>query len=255
MGNAEDIRTLAQDIAGSYDARVKAYDARVKEIGGIKKETDRLLKDFRTAHKEMADTLSDTLAKSKEAIAKGEKVRLAEFKPMIQGIRDRIDETKDRVGEIKDEAHKLLTDFSKSHAEMSSKLRASLSKEVKIIKKDTADLLRGFHTANEALAKEWKNLTVLMEKKRAGKEIRPKVVEAKPKVAKPLVVKPPLKEVPVVESLEAKVLGIIKETPGISLSEIGEVLGIHFVRVGGIAKTLVEQGKVRKEEKNYYPVG
>lgn len=221
MGMADDMRNLAEGIGSSYDTRIAA-------IAGIEKETERLLKDFRSAHKDMADTLRDTLEK-------GEKVRLAEFKPMMQGISD-------RVGEIKDDTEKLLIEGEdnrlKAFRDMDKDIKASVAR----IEKETKHLLNEYATANEAMAKEWSNLSILMEKKRTGK-----VLEAKPKVAKPKAAKRPVEE-----NMEDRILSIVEDRPGVTLKEIADSLGMHFVRISANAKSLVEKGKLRKEKSSYY---
>ncbi|MDI6839630.1 MAG: hypothetical protein QMD71_02045 [bacterium] len=106
-------------------------------------------------------------------------------------------------------------------------------------KKGVADLIQGFRADNEAAAKEWRNLRTLMARTKAGK-----VVGVKPKVAKP--------PVPEAVGIEDRILDVVKNRPGITLKEIGDALGLHFVRIAADTKSLVESGKLRKEGKLYY---
>lgn len=55
-------------------------------------------------------------------------------------------------------------------------------------------------------------------------------------------------------TLEEKFLKLVNETPGITLVEASKVLGVVRIRLGNIVKTLIEEGRIRKEEKLYFPV-
>ena len=55
-------------------------------------------------------------------------------------------------------------------------------------------------------------------------------------------------------NLEEKLLSIINQHPdGITLSDVAKELGIVTIVLGKAAKVLLEQGKIRKEEKIYFP--
>ncbi len=70
---------------------------------------------------------------------------------------------------------------------------------------------------------------------------------------------PPKAEVPVAKEempdLEARLLAMITLHPeGIGLTEVAEKFGVVPVVLGRASKGLVEKGKIRKEEKIYFPV-
>lgn len=57
------------------------------------------------------------------------------------------------------------------------------------------------------------------------------------------------------EGVEARVLELVRAHPeGIALVEMESALGIARVRLGNVVRRLVEQGKLRREERTYYPV-
>jgi hypothetical protein len=55
--------------------------------------------------------------------------------------------------------------------------------------------------------------------------------------------------------LKEKLLSIVNQhIGGITLSEAAETLGLATIALGKAAKALLEQGKIRKEEKIYFPI-
>jgi DNA-binding MarR family transcriptional regulator len=67
-------------------------------------------------------------------------------------------------------------------------------------------------------------------------------------------VKPPVakEEIP---DLEAKLLAIINEHPkGITLAEVAERLDVAPVVLSRASRSLLDKGRIRREEKLYFPV-
>ncbi len=126
MGIADDIKNLGEDIAGSYDMRVKA-------IGVLVKDTHKMLKGFRREHKEMAGNLRGELAK-------GEADRLKAFKSMMADIQK-------GVKEIETYVENKLKEFSDAHKEMADKLRSDLEKGEKGRLKDFKSMMTGIKKA------------------------------------------------------------------------------------------------------------
>jgi len=246
MGIADDIKNLGEDIAGSYDMRVKA-------IGVLVKDTHKMLKGFRREHKEMAGNL-------KGGLEQGEADRLKAFKSMMADIQE-------GVREIETYVENKLKEFSDAHAEMSGELKKELAKYVDDMVKATkrlmrdiqarqkernaevADLLEAFKTEREKMAANWQALTATMAKKRG---IMPEV-EAEAKVRP---VKEAIKEEVSPEmKLEKKVLKFIEKHPdGVKVGDMEEALGVARTRLGIIAKRLLEEGKVSKEGNMYFPL-
>ena len=114
MEMAEDMKNLAEDIAASYDVRVKA-------LGQLVTDTHEMLDRFSKEQKEMAAALKD-------ALAKGESVRKEDFQKMLNDIRIR---QKERKREIDD----LLKGFREEQGRMASewrKLTATMEKKKRI---------------------------------------------------------------------------------------------------------------------------
>ena len=78
-----------------------------------------------------------------------------------------------------------------------------------------------------------------------------KETPVKPVKAEAVVVPP----APEPKTLEEKVLNYINKHPkGVKISEMEVPLGQSRMRIGFIAKTLLDQGKVLKLDNIYYPV-
>lgn len=95
----------------------------------------------------------------------------------------------------------------------------------------------------------WQDLTQTMRAKRAGVKARRKPAPVETGEEKGIVAEE------VAPDLEAKLLAAIAERPnGITLTEIAESLGVVPIVLGRASKSLLDKGKVRKEDKSYFPV-
>ena len=239
-------------------------------VNELSNSVGNMIEGIQKGHKEMADKL-------KADLAKGEEERLKDFKTMMADIQK-------AVKEIETYVKNKLKEFSDTHADMSEELKKELAKYVNDLVNTTkklmannkklmgniqarqkernaevADLLEAFKTEREKMAANWQALTAKMAKRRG---IMPKV-EAEVKV-RPVeeAIEEAVEEVEVEEappeislSLEDRVLEFIERHPeGIRVGDMEEPLGVPRMRLGVIAKTLLKEGKVRKEEKMYFPL-
>jgi hypothetical protein len=178
------------------------------------------------------------------------------MKEMNQGISSSYQDRVERVEEIKEEgkqtrvaAQNLMKEFQRTRKKAGIQLRKDLAKEtaqrkseVNKIKQDAQRTIKGFRTQRKS--------TRAKQKKELTKSEQPK---AKPPVSDEKV------ELPVAgeeaTDLEAKLLAAINEHPnGITLTEIAENLGVVPIVLGRASKSLVESGKIFKEDKLYFPV-
>jgi len=287
MGTANDIKKLGEDIVADYDVRVKA-------IGVLVKDTHKMLKGFQAEHKEMATNLRGELAKGEEKRLKDFRATMAEIKKfvadMVEVTAKLMEQIRKEQGERNKAVADLLEKFAKDHEVMAAELKQSLAKgetdrledfkemmkgiqkyvadvvkETKRLmdeirarqderNKEVLDLLQEFQTEREKMAANWQALTVKMAKKRG---IMPKM-EAEVKVRP---VKEAIKEVIEEEEvtpdmdLDEKMLQFIKKHPkGVRVGDMEETLGVVRMRLGVIAKKLLEEGKIRKEENMYFPL-
>lgn len=198
-----------------------------KEQGERNKAVADLLVKFAKDHEAMADEL-------RKSLAKGEEDRLKDFKPMMAGIQK-------YVADVVEETKRLMDTIRARQDERN---------------KEVLDLLQEFKTEREKMAANWQALTVTMAKKR-GIMPMPKV-EAEVKV---MPVEEAIKEAVEEEEvlpemdLEDKVLKFIEKHPeGVKVGDMEEPLGVARTRLGVIAKKLLEEGRVRKEENLYFPL-
>ena len=286
MGISDDIKKLGEDIVVSYDSRVKAIGELVSDVHKTlegftidrkkmgeeqaknleKGETDRLkdfkdmmgditkgikeienyvankVKEFHKAHKEMADNL-------KESLEKGETDRLKDFKDMMGDITKGIKEIEDYV------ANKL-KEFHDTHADMSKELKKDLDKYIAGIVSETKKLMKDYEDDRKKMAINWQSMAATMAEKRG---IKPKVeaeVKVRPvKEAVKEVIEEEEEEVTPEIDLDEKVLQFIDKHPeGVRVGDMEEPLGVARMRLGVIAKKLLEEGKVRKEGTMYFPL-
>ena len=242
----------------------------------LSKNTAELMNVFSNDHKAMSEKLRTDLSK-------GEADRLKDFKGMIGNIEKDI---KDIETYVKNK----LKEFSDEHIDMSAELKKELSKYVAGIISETNQLLGGFAEEREKMASNWKSLNDTMAKLRSGKPIvekkvkvrtvkeaieeekpepvpekpveepkpKPKPVKKEEPVEKPTPKPKPAKKVQPWEKdipLEDKVLAFINAHPkGIQVGDMEEPLDVIRMRLGVIAKKLLDVGKVKKVDKDYFPV-
>jgi len=136
MGIADDMKKLGEDIAASYDMRVKALEELVKD-------THKMLKGFQNEHKEMAANL-------RRGLEQGESDRL------INAFKSMMAEIQEGVKEIENTTRKLMGDIQARQKERNA---------------EVADLLEAFKTERENMAANWQALTATMVERRGIKSI------------------------------------------------------------------------------------
>ena len=139
MALAEEMRTLTQDIASSFDTRA----ARVK---ALKRETAVKLKAFRQEMKDVQHELRRKAADLKKFLSNAEAYRMRDFRTMHQGI---ITRQKERSGET---------------AELMNRFQRGSEQRVR----EVGNMLGGFRREQQAAAGHWHNMAATMAKKRAS---------------------------------------------------------------------------------------
>lgn len=283
MGIADSMKEITENIITSYDARVKAVgdlaaDTR-KTLEGFAKERKKMSKE---QAKNLADFVED-LSKSVEDMLKefqrehkqmsGEQVKsLADFvNNLIKDVgsmvnrfqRERSTMSKEvknklakEVKEIETYVKKRLKEFDESHTEMSDALKMSLAKYAGDIASSVKKLLGEYAADMKKAANAWQGMSRNLARARKGGTAVSKA-EAKVKVR-------PVKEAaeeeeeevaPPEMGMEERVLEFIERHPeGVRVSDMEDPLGVARTRLGVIAKRLLEEGKVRKEENLYFPI-
>lgn len=204
----------------------------------LTKDVGNLIAGIQKDHKEMADKLKADADKLRADLAKGEKDRLETFKFMMTEIQKGVEEIETYV-------RNKLKEFSDDHAQMSEEMRKELSGYVDDMVSSVKKLL-GEYSADMKKAKaNWQNMTTTIAKKRG---ISPKVgVAVKAKFVKEVIDE----TLPV----EDRVLKFIERYPeGVKVGDMEEPLEVPRMKLGVIAKKLLEEGKLRKEDNLYFPL-
>ena len=256
MGIAAGMKGIVQNIVCSREERVA-------EVKGLKKEANEMLGSFKASHKKMGAQLRRELADDKSKMG-------AEVKAMRSGFQSSRKEMSsvlkkdlaEHTQGVKDEAASLRQEMGASHQEMSAKLRGNLAQglaarksEAQQFRKELADYDRGIKSEVSGMRQETK--ADLGEARTAWQEltrgVKKDTVKATPEAVKAEVVE----AAPVEEEttdLEAKLLAAITEHPeGITLTEVAESLGVAPIVFGRVSKKLVDEGRIRKEGRVYFP--
>jgi len=263
---------LRGELAKGEDQRLKDFRVMManiqKFVSDVDKEVSAMIERFQKEHKAMADEL-------RENLEKGEADRLKTFNDMMGNIHqdinqietyvaNKLKEFSDAHAGMSEELKKMLANYVADMVKATKKLMGDIQKrqkertaEVADLNAEVADLLETFKTEREKMAANWQALTATMAKKRG---IKPKV-EAEVKVRpveeaiEEAVEEVEAEEAPPEISLEDRVLEFIEKHPeGVKVGDMEEPLGVARMRLGVIAKTLLKEGKVRKEEKMYFPL-
>lgn len=101
--------------------------------------------------------------------------RQDDFKALAQDITASFDERmavlasiKKEINEMKDDVHQMLDDIHRERSEMASQLRKDLSKGKSTLKKDTANLLKGYKKEHDESIATWSQLGSTLRAKRGG---------------------------------------------------------------------------------------
>lgn len=267
MGIAAGMKDIVQDI-------VPSRDARVAEVKGLKKEANEMLGSFKVSRKKMGAQLRRELADNKAKMGTESEAMQSGF----QGSRKEMSlvlkkDLAEHTQAVKAEVTRLCQEMGASHQDMSAKLRKNLAQgaaarksEARVmlndfwkehhqigaqIRKELADYDRGIK--NEVAGMRQETKADLREARIAWQELTRGVKKATPEAVEAEVAKaaPVEEETP---GLEAKLLAAIIEHPqGITLTDVAESMGVAPVVFGRSARKLLNEGRVRKEDKTYFP--
>jgi hypothetical protein len=278
-----EIFTYTDDLLVRFDK--EHQDMAVALKAGLDKDEINRLKEFVALMKNINEEISEIFTYTHSLLEKSEVERLEEFAILIKSISE-------EVLRIFAYTHNMLAKFDKEHMEMSVELRKNLSdgeverikefnvvmtgirNDVKSLKKSVAELLGDYAQDREGASAAWKKMSDILAqlrttavappKQAVKKEVKPApvvVVEAVEAIeASPVVIEeetPVAVEVKplVTMTLEEKVLDYINKHPkGLRISEMEQPLGETRMKLGFVAKALLEEGKVQKLDNLYFPI-
>lgn len=244
------------DLMNSINLDIKNINT---EVSNIIKNTNNMLDNFDKEHAEMSAELKAKLGKNlaerveytrtllngfqkrlaqiskenhqmamklRKDLANGETARLNEYKEIMNGIHKSIKGISKEVNDIQKYTIGMLDDLTKD--------RAGASAEWKKMQDAIARLKK------QGMVSEPAETRKKVEKKETKKEAPPKVE--------------PIKEPEPEMTLEEKVLDYINKNPnGLKISDLEAPMGETRMKLGYVAKKMLDEGKVLKIENLYYP--
>ncbi|HBZ66682.1 MAG TPA: hypothetical protein DEO70_07580 [Bacteroidales bacterium] len=228
------------------------------EVAAIFKSTNEMLEKFDKEHQEMSAELKAELTQNlaerveyTRNLLHGFQTRLAEIGKENQKMAQKLqkDLAKGEMGRI--------NDYNGVMKEIHTAIKG-IQKEVKEVQKATSVVLGNYKQDRGGATAEWNKMQAAIAKIRntgvveQPKPVEKKVVTANEPVIETQVVVKPKAVTPM--TLEEKVLDYINNHPnGLRISEMEQPLGETRMKLGFIAKGLLEEGKVQKLDNIYFP--
>ena len=223
---------LKADLDKNEEARLNVFNALMKDINEkiseistftsnlLEKSEVERLQEFVALMKSINEEISRIFTYTHDLLAKGEETRLKDFNEVMKGIRNNVKDLKTAVAE-------LLGDYAQDRGEASA---------------------------------AWKKMSEILAQLRGTATTQPKEVPAKKIMETPVkapvaqpVAKQVVKPAPAL-SMEDKLLAIINKAPnGLKVSDMETPLGETRMKIGYMAKKLLDDGKVLKVDNLYFP--
>ena len=255
------MKDIVQDIVSSHDVRAA-------ELGKSKDEVKEMLGSFDASHKKMGTQLRGDLAQDKAKVKSKVKAMRNGFQTEHKEMRSVL--RKDLAGHtetIRGETAKMRQETRATHKEMSAELEKSLTEGVATRRSEVKSMRNDFHSSHKQtsaqLRKELADYDQGIKSEVAGKrqETKADLKEARTTwqgMAHTMEAKSVgVRVAPEVgfPNLEAKLLAAINEHPGgVTLAEVAQSLGVVPIVLGRASRSLLAKGKIRKEDKFYFPV-
>ncbi len=280
------LKNYRSTLSNNENNRYKQAQAEIQErtiyLNTLFGDVSRLLSDFRTDHQKMSSMLKEMLT------FKGfNNQRLSNFQNMMDNILDhqkkRVHDTTQMISgfnewhdDIKNELHDLLSTVKLNLAQFNDErvnlAHEEMSERVEYIyqmKKDISTMLGNLRSESQKVADEWKNIARIIDQKRkkSEKEHIKIISEEEPEIKAPKPA-PEMEKQEIVSKMYAsktasendndpsdKILAIIAQhaDEGIKLAEIGKIVNKKWQSLIPFTKTLMEQGKIKKEDTVYFP--
>lgn len=277
----EDIKNLRAQTSSEFARKLASERER------LSKETQSMLQDLSKTREENSKALKDDLQKSlinlhsevQAMLNNSRKLRNDMRAVLKEEFQEANSKRLQEVKELKDTTQALMQKFRDSLEEMSKTLRRSLNEssserrasvqqmleeireELSKVRAELAGAAAAWREVYESKKKEVVEGVVLED---IGKRVPEEIVETDELSAKEAVVSEEEVSLETYEKgstveeevdLKLKMLEIIKDHPeGISLSDIADMLGVAYVVLGRDVKSLLDEGRIRREGKFYFPV-
>jgi hypothetical protein len=255
MGIATEMKELTHNIASSHKDRMTRLGEIREEANQVRGEAQDMMKSFEDSRQETSRQLRRELAGDKASrksevtgMLRGfERTRRAEGAQMRKELAQGVAGRRSEVNGMLADAQRTIKGFRSHREKMGTQLRRDLAKDTARRNSEVKEMRSGFRRIQAGVRAElkearvlWQKLASTMQSKRGGAGIPPKA-EA-----------PAAKEE--IRDLETEMLAAIKEhAGGITLAGIADSLGVAPVVLGRVSKNLLYKGKIRKNEKLYFP--
>lgn len=236
MGVAAGLKDITRDIVASYDVRMA-------EVGRLKKGAKEMLSSFQASHRETSSGMRRDLAQNKAKMGAGVRAMRNGFQTSHKKMSLALHKDLGQYTQsVRGEVNEMRQEIRASHQDMSAKLKKDLAQGRADRESDVREMRGDFRKAQAEVRADlkeaqaaWQELANTLQAKRARPEA-------------PV----PKQEAP---DLEAKLLAAVNGHPeGITLTEVAYSLGVAPIVLGRAVKSLADKGKIRKEEKFYFPV-
>ncbi len=262
-------KTLRADLNTGEKNRIMEFDNLMKtinddivnintEVSNIFKDTKNVLDNFGKDRKEMSTQLRNDLDKN--------------FKETVDYTRNLLSGFKNRMDEIEAENSKMAKDLRKSlntgedermnnSKNLMKGIHASISgiqKEVRHIQKTSNNLVGNYAKDREGATALWNKMNEVIAQLRSTDTNSTKVsknVYTKQKAEPQTVIIEQKVEVTksIPQTLEQKILKYISQHPnGVKISEMEEPLGENRMKLGFVAKALIDEDKLQKIDNLFY---
>ncbi len=219
------------------------------------------LSEISSENQQMADKLRKELGNSKKDLLKGDAERLKEFKVVMNGIHTAIKAIDNEVKEIQKAASSMVDDFSQDRKQASI-IWDKMEETIAQLKKKGDDIPKKEkkETTKEKSAETAKEKITKAEPKPVASKTAVKKEKAQVEQVSETKVKPKPEPEPKTKpaepiTMEEKILDYINSHPeGVRVSEMEAPLGETRMKLGYIAKHLLDAGKVQKVDNTYFPL-
>jgi len=255
MPTREEMRSLAEEIVGSYADRV----AGIAELRETVKMDLKGFRDYRIATgREIRADLARSVTERKHEVAdmfKGFDAELIELSrarvAMSKEMRANLAES---LADCKRSTGAMLEGFSQAHSTMSKEMRANLAKSLADCKRSTGAMLKSFSTELKEVRSElaggrdeWQILTATMQAQRVGAAVEMGPTE--------VVAVPAEEMIPETTDLGGRVFEYLANHPdGTKMTGLEEEFGLARIQIAKIVKNLMDENKVEKRELFYFAI-
>ncbi|MBI4302921.1 MAG: hypothetical protein HY665_01080 [Chloroflexi bacterium] len=257
-GMVEDFSTSRREASRQLRRQLTQSNADMrKRVMESRDDSRNLIKGFRVSRRDSGSQLRKELAQGRRHLVQNERERKQHVGTLLKDFQSSREETsaqlkndlaqgkermKSDVREALAGAEALVNGYQSSRRMTGTQLRNDLCQCRNARKADVAGMSNDFRKVRAELRAElnqasdaWRGMASAIHTGKAGSKTMPKVKA----------------EIPTVE----KLLSVISQyVGGITLSEVAKTLGIATIVLGKAARTLQDQGKVRKERNLYFAV-